>query len=209
MSDIIQSEEYKGYTIEVYPDNFLDEGPRDWDNLGIMACFHKRYNLGDKDHEINFNDFSSWSEMEEYIWKKLDAAIVLPLHLYDHSGITIKIGDFHGLLPQGHAHFDSGQVGFIFVTKKTLKKEYSLKKISKKVIEKAKKILEEEVVAYDQYLCGEVYGFVIKDFDNEEVDSCWGCYGDPDKYIIPNCKETIDHILASENPGLAEISSSC
>ena len=44
-------------------------------------------------------------------------------------------------------------------------------------------MLEAEVVIYDQYLCGETYGFQVFEFDKEsgtweETDeSCWGFYG--------------------------------
>ena len=38
--------------------------------------------------------------------------------------------------------------------------------------------LEEEVMYYDCYLKGEVYGFIVETNDEmEEVDSCWGFYG--------------------------------
>jgi hypothetical protein len=47
-------------------------------------------------------------------------------------------------------------------------------------------ILLEEVEVYDQYLSGDVYGFVLKelqtcptcnDVNEEVIDSCWGFYG--------------------------------
>ena len=62
--------------------------------------------------------------------------------------------------------------------------------------DRADKYLEGEVETYDQYLRGDVYGYtltkktihqekcphcgeVIREYeDEEEVDSCWGFYGD-------------------------------
>ncbi len=86
-----------------------DEDPenprRAWDNFGTMVCFHRRYDLGDK-HDIKHEDFSGWDEMEDYLRKEKGAVIVLPLFLYDHSGLRMKVGSFRGLLPQGHAEFD-------------------------------------------------------------------------------------------------------
>ena len=156
--------------------------PREGDNVGTMVCFHGRYELGDKDHGIDHTDFRGWDEMEAWIIEQMDGAIVLPLYLYDHSGLRIKVGSFNGLLPQGHAEFDSRQVGFIFVTNAKVKDEYG---DDPKAMERAEAYLRNEVAVYDQYLCGDVYGFVLRDkpcehCDDEtgdELDSCWGLYG--------------------------------
>jgi len=180
--------EYKlksGNILKVYPDDH-DESPRDWDNLGIMVCFHRRYKLGDK-HEYRSEDYGSWDDIEEAIIKNEDPLVILPLFLYDHSGLRMKVGSFAGLLPAYHAEFDSGQVGFIFARKEDVRKEWGKKRISPKLRDKIEEILRSEVKTYDQYLSGDVYGFrVVKptkcpecgDEDEEEIDSCWGFYGD-------------------------------
>lgn len=49
MNNLIHTEEYKGYIINVFQDD-NPESPREWDNLGAMYCFHRHYNLGDKHH---------------------------------------------------------------------------------------------------------------------------------------------------------------
>lgn len=161
---------------------FIDESPENprtaWDNLGTMVCFHKRYDLGDN-HNYSSSDYDSWDEMEKAIIKQEDVAVILPLYLYDHSGITMNTTGFS-------CGWDSGQVGFIFVSRETLRKEYSVKRISNKIVEKATKLLIGEVETYDQYICGDVYGFKVfkvETCDNgceheEEIDSCWGFYGD-------------------------------
>ena len=170
-----------GHTLEIHVDDSC-ESPREWDNLGTMACFHPDYILGDKDHGLKMENFGSWGEMEEWIERELDAAIVYPLFLYDHSGLRIKIGSFEGLLPGGHAEFDSFQVGFIFVSNKRIKQEYGT---APDAIDRAMKVLKAEVETYDQHLRGDVYGFLLRGPDcescsgpGEVVDSCWGFYGD-------------------------------
>jgi hypothetical protein len=161
---------------------FIDESPENprtaWDNLGTMVCFHKRYDLGDN-HNYSSSDYDSWDEMEKAIIKQEDVAVILPLYLYDHSGITMNTTGFS-------CGWDSGQVGFIFVSRETLRNEYGVKRISNKIIEKATKLLLGEVETYDQYICGDVYGFKVfkvETCDNgceheEEIDSCWGFFGD-------------------------------
>lgn len=165
------------YLIEVIQDE-SPESPREWDNLGKMICFHSRYNLGDK-HDYRSGDYSGWDEQRKDIEKKENACVILPLYLYDHSGITMKTSPFG-------CNWDSGQVGWIVVSKEQVRKEYNVKRINKELIEKVTKVLEGEVETYDQYLTGEIYGYKIFkvtecDFGHEhkeEVDSCWGFYGE-------------------------------
>lgn len=189
------TELYKGYNIKVEQDE-NPESPREWDNFGTMACFHKRYNLGDKT-DLNSEDFGSWQEMEDYIKKDLEAISILPLYLYDHSGLRIKVGDFYGLLPQGHAEFDSGQVGFIYCTKEDIKNNWGIKKVTKNYLERAETLLRGEVKDYDSYICGDVYGYVITDpaKNDDTEDSCWGYIGNSDA-CLEEAKRVVDSMTS-------------
>jgi len=180
-------EEYRGYKIKIYQD--IDPGsPRDWDNLGTMACFHRRYDLGDS------HDFGDAHDLIEFV--EQDDVVALPLFLIDHSGISMNTGGFRHCDPQG---WDWGQVGFIYVEKDTLRKEYGKQRISKAVEQKAIKLLEGEVETYDKYLTGQVYGYVIEDADGEHVDSCWGFYDSPHYMLDHECKPIIDRVIEAEN----------
>jgi len=176
---VVEEIKKEGKIIEISVDENA-ENPREWcDHLGKMVCFHKRYDLGDKT-DLKSNMFGSWDELEGYLIKEKHAEVIYPLFLYDHSGITIKIGNFNGLLPQGHAHFDSGQVGFIYATKEDIKKETDLGMKKENVAE----ILKAEVEEYDAYLRGDVYMYTIYaigtcDMGQEHktvIDSCGGFY---------------------------------
>lgn len=156
-----------GHTLQIFQDT-MSESPRSWDNLGTMAIFHKRYNFGD---EVNFSseDFNNWAEMEEYINTKLKATVCIPIYMYDHSGITINT--------QGFAcPWDSGQVGFIYVTDEKMIENYG-ENYNKEHIARANKVLMSEVETMDQYIRGDVYGFYLVK-DGETIDSCCGFYGE-------------------------------
>jgi hypothetical protein len=174
----IETINYKGYDINIYPDD-MAESPREWDNLGHIVCFHRRYDLGDK-HDLTTDMFEGREEMERYLIKKKKAIIIAPLFLYDHSVLRIKIGSFYGLLPQGHAEFDSGQIGFIYATEEDIRKEYGVKKITKKLKERVRELLENEVKIYDNYIRGYVFAFIVEK-DGEVIDSCGGYFGDIEK----------------------------
>ena len=176
------------YLIEVIQEND-PQSPREWDNLGKMICFHSRYNLGDK------HDFSM-DEGQEFL-KSKEICVSLPLYLYDHSGITMSTSPFG-------CRFDSRCVGFIYVTKEQVRKEYGVKRINKKLIEKVTNILENEVKIYDQYLTGDVYGYRISKITEcelghehkEEVDSCWGFYGEDE--CMTEAEGIVDYHIKNE-----------
>ncbi len=167
MSEAIKTMELSnGGRIEI---NYSTGDSREWDNFAKLICFHNRYNLGD-DHDYNSDDFSGWDEMRSAIIRKEDAAIILPLYLYDHSGITISTTPFS-------CPWDSGRVGFAVVSKKTIREEFGVKRVTKKQIERATSILLGEVKIYDMELTGEVFSFAEYDKDDNYVDGCGGFYG--------------------------------
>lgn len=174
---IYREQELKdGHILQIFQDTWA-ESPRTWDNLGTMAIFHKRYNFGD-DVDFKSEEFESWTEMEDYINKKLDAAVCIPIYMYDHSGITIQTEAFF-------CPWDSGQVGFIYVTKDKLRDEYGEPEPTEDTIEKAKAALENEVLTMNKFIMGDVYGFqLIKrepGKEDEIIDSCSGFYGEDTK----------------------------
>jgi hypothetical protein len=171
----VESYEVDGKVVRIFPDE-IAESPRSDTNLGIMALFHNRYTFPNE-ADIKADDFGGWQEMEKYLVKEKKAVIILPVYLYEHSGLYFKIGSWHGLLPQGHAEFDSGQVGFIYATQKQLDEWYG--KISQKEkLKKAEEDFKAEVDTYTQYSNGDIYGFKITDVrTGKDLDSCWGFYG--------------------------------
>jgi len=166
------------YLIEIKQDLSPSNPREDFDNLGTMICFHNRYSLGDK-HDYNSNDYSGWDEQLKVISKNEDVCVILPVFMYEHSGITIKTTPFG-------CPYDSGQVGWIFISKEKVRKEYSVKRINKKLKERITEYLIGEVKIYDQYLTGDIYGYEISKITKcdlghehtEELDSCWGFFGE-------------------------------
>lgn len=166
--ETIKTEQVGKYRIDILPD-YNPLNPRDDDNLTTMVCFHRRYDLGDENN-YDSGSYNGWDEMMVDIIKTEDVAVILPLYLYDHSGITISTTPFS-------CPWDSGQIGFVFVSKEKVREEFRVKRISKKLVEKVKNITKAEVRVYDQYLTGSACGYHITNTDtNEEVDGCWGWF---------------------------------
>lgn len=163
-----------GSQLEIHTDPDPDS-PRNWDNLGTMVCFHKGYQLGDK-HDYKADDYNGWDELAEAIQKDHPCCVILPLYLYDHSGITISTGSFN-------CDWDSGQIGFIFISRKKIGEEYN--DHGGRSDDQIREYLCNEVATYDQYLTGDIWGFIYREppctkcgGPGEESDSCWGFFGE-------------------------------
>ena len=264
---LVQDKEGNYYRLRIEQDEFCD-GPRNWDNLGHMVCWHRRYKLGDQHNfsepldflkELLFSEYSSihnqnnpvfeflksgkakdarlkynrstreWELQENQHWsadsdwyvsssyaaslkdevpdwflddclsalssgelfslvEQMDGMVILPLYLYDHSGITMSTSSFS-------CPWDSSQVGWIYATKEDVQKEYGA--FTKENLQKAHQCLEWEVETYAQFLEGDVYWYRLEKFlggtiGDENVtpedaieddcfwnmeDSCGGFYG--------------------------------
>lgn len=133
----------------------------DYENLGIMLCWHRRYNLGDKNQYKSPSDFLNSVEAK-------DIFLQLPLYLYDHSGITMSHRDFND-------RFDSGRIGFIYVTREKVKEWYG--GLSDETKLKANRQLLDEIADYADYLEGNIYKYQIEDEDGLILDSSSGYSG--------------------------------
>ena len=61
--------------------------------------------------------------------------LMLPLYLYDHSGLAMSTESFSGRAP--HAEWDSGQVGWIYVSKEDALREFDADKMTGAIRQKA------------------------------------------------------------------------
>lgn len=144
----------------------------DFDPLGTMVCKHPRYLLGDNHH------FVDGDEIVKAVQKIIeDGGVVIKCYLMDHGGISMSTTPFS-------CPWDSGQVGFIWISAKRMKDDYG--ELNDAVRETVAAVLESEVKTYDQYLRGDCYGFELVEYTTcrcceeekeEVVDSCWGFYG--------------------------------
>jgi hypothetical protein len=184
--NIISSEIYKGYKIEVLHD-IDSESPRGWDNLGKMLCWNRRYTLGDA-HDLIDDKPSSWDKMIYTLEHTYDAAIIITIYSYEHGNITISTKPFS-------CPWDSGTLGVIYADRATIRGEYGCKYMTKKILGKVRELLEDEVEIYNKYLTGNVYAYRLYDASGKEIDSCYGCYYDNTNDIIVEVKELVDWII--------------
>jgi len=140
---------------------------KEYDNLGTIATWHRRYTLGDVQPKVSPDEYRKENVPE--------GSVELPVYMLDHSGLTLRTDDtmFRACDSQ---RWDWGQLGFIYCTPEKIKEAYSCQEITPEVIEKVENVLKQEIVTYNQVLQGEVWGY-IAEVEGVE-DSCWGFIGE-------------------------------
>jgi hypothetical protein len=195
MNEHIESKQvkvlHKTYTIKIYPDDIPINPREDCDNLGTIIYWSNRYNLGE------INGRSGNIDAKDFVKQKTkEGAVILPVYIYDHSGITINTTGFS-------CQWDSGQVGWIFADKEAIRKWFEVKRITKKLRDQVSRHLVEEIGIFDKYIQGDAYGFKIKDEDEQNIDSCWGFYDKEEcmKYAeanVPSEQDILNDIKEKE-----------
>lgn len=237
-ADDVHREEYRGYTIRLVPDPDPENPREEWDNVGTMRCWHRRYDLGDRpkdgwerDPEGLLRHLAKEADRKYRLWSGLMEAVegrhfpehqtyqrvkrhhdrhlqralrehyrILPLYLLDHGDVALSTSDFGD-------HWDSGQVGYVFVDLAKAVLEFGSLLGTRRAAwdtqlpsgqtlgERLDEILRAEVRAYDAYLRGEVVGWVVENPDGEEVESVWGYYPDEEggyAYVLTEARSTVD-----------------
>ena len=168
------------YTLRIIQDS-NPESSREWDNLG---SFYTTKNNGYIKREISIYDYEQDEEFDfgsdvDSDTERLSKLgyIAIPVSVYDHSSWTVFTGVANG--------WDSGCIGFYVVSREKIREDFGCKRISKKLLERVKNILEDEIKTFDRYIQGEVWGFEITK-DGEHLDSCWGFYEEDDFETFQN-----------------------
>jgi len=143
--------------------------------------------LVDSDYHITYNTNGrhllgdmpvTWDEMEAIAADSQN--VCLPVYTYIHGGVAMQTSSFHGQLPQGHARFDSGQSGVIFISKADIRAAYGVKRITAKTLHNVQEGMKQIVREFGQWVNGENYHIELFDEDGELFDftSLTGDYED-------------------------------
>lgn len=193
---IAETIEKDGYKANIhYDEDPSCADPRDMDNLGFFYAWHPDYQLGDD--QFDRSEFESMGAVFKHLMAE-GAAVIIPLYLYDHSGLTIsggtvwekgnkKLGPeaYNAVdkMPFDSAGWDTTMIGFAAVMPEGIKMCGTSK-------EDFVRVLQSEIEEYDRYLRGEVYWIEVIDPNGEEQDCCHGFLGD--EYAKEAAKEMLD-----------------
>ncbi len=160
--------------------------PREGDNLGAILIAHSKSHWiagpdAAVDTSIPFGSspYEHWHNLrkEQLNLKKSEVAIAYPITKYEHGEIYLQLGHKSG--------FDYAALGFIYVTKETLRKCFGVTRITKSIITRAESCLQAELDLLTEWLNGECYGWRVKEYaptddgaweEVDVLDSCWGYF---------------------------------
>jgi hypothetical protein len=184
MNNAVETGQVGQFRVTVVQDEDA-RNPRENDNMGRFALYHRRYGLGDFKEVLGFrfspHAYEGWEEFGESLIKDFKPVMIKPVSMYDHSGISLSFGVSKG--------WDSAQVGFAYITREALEQGYGKNTVEDwsqaQLVKTAESVLESELAAYNAYVSGDVYGFVVEEKKGcdhcghsewGEVESCWGFY---------------------------------
>lgn len=166
-----------GYRVVISRDYDAAINPRELTCYTKIIAFHKKYNLGDK------HDFKLPSEFDEWIIKnEKELALIKPVYMYDHSGLSFSITPFS-------CPFDSGQIGYIYLTKENVKECFGTDDVAE---DKILELFNKELSHYQTFANGEqvFYQYDIYNSYGDKVDYFKGF-----ELIEKDFKQLIDHML--------------
>lgn len=194
----IESIEYKNYLINVYQDTDC-ESPRDSCDFTSHFWNNSRRYTFDSRRESSIEDIVDEKGLSKDF---IDSHIFVKVYIYSHSGESISTSSFGD-------PWDSGMFGILAEDKDEIRKEFGVKRISKKLHQMIIDRLEREVEEVNQWLQGECYGYEITPLgDTEDVlDSCWGLIGDyhdEDSYMLHDYAMPFIDVEVEHNNKVAE-----
>lgn len=168
--EAIETITYRGEAIEVFYDEDATS-PKDWDNdFAFIVYDHRSFNVDVK----GFDPREIFEHTEEAKRLFFDGYYVFTLYAHIHSGVSLSLSG-------GRDRWDTSSTGYVLVKKE--KGTYHRNKAFKVALS----VVEE----WNQYLSGDVYGYM-----SSCGGSCWGFYGSEGrKKMIEEAKAEIDYTI--------------
>jgi hypothetical protein len=186
----------KGRELHIVYDTMAENPRKCWDNFATFVGIQSKYELFDLyaysieevvQHIIG--ELSKYTDkykcaskgiaelarvIGEETWKVLSViekhAIILPIFMYEHGGATISTCKFS-------CQWDSGQVGFAFITKVKVMDSYKKVRVTDRLRGIVEDCIKSEIETLDAYITGDVYGYRVVDKNECVEDACYGFYG--------------------------------
>ena len=178
----IEDIEYKGCIIEKHYD-FNPENPlEDWDANGIF--YHWKDN--GQEEMLKYCELLGYDpDSREQTGEEHPDAV--RIDKYEHSGVSYSV---HG---EGYyCRWDTSSTWAVWFPDDCLMDELKGLK-GKKRRDKCIVYARQACKLFNQWANGDVYGFIVKDQSGNEIDSCWGYFGDEAwEDALSECKHFID-----------------
>lgn len=159
---ILKTISYKGYDIEIHPDELGAHPRKDYDSLSVITSWDKSHRINneceDKPHNDDIVPVDDPFQTDDEMWK-------LRLNYYLFNVRMVAILPVYEKY-EGYDTVGRIQIGFIYMPKKAWDDNYNQAWVDeyhpgKKPKEIAETILKGDIESLDLYARGEVYGYYI------------------------------------------------
>ena len=174
--DNIYNEKRNGLSISIHQDEVY-ESPEAWVDDGLfLVGYHKDFYVDNsvitKEELIDYANGEEITQTEKYhiFW----------LEAYIHSSVRLALRK-EGPFPD--RKWDVSQVGAVLVSKEECPEEADARNGALGLID-----------TWNNYLSGEVYGYTIENGAGDELESCWGFYGDYEAEALEEARGLVDYM---------------
>ena len=194
---------------ELFCDQYATCPRGQYDNLGtILISPHKAHWVASHDATVDTSiplgnsPYEHWENLrrEQLQLKKSDIAISYAISKFEHGEIRLSLGGEIGC-------WDNDVVGFVYVTKETLRKWYGVERITKSIVQHAKTCcLQAELDILSAWLNGNCYGWQVKEYtlDDDGLDwkvvgvleSCWGYFDQ--SHAVADMKDMLNQLTTNQ-----------
>jgi len=162
----VHAEERHGLKIKIFQDDSA-ESPDSWgDDALFLVHYHRDFEVC-RDKVVARDTIAALyrGEKSEAVRELKKKYHVFSVATLIHSGVWLRLGS--GGFQEDSGGWDTSHVGAALVSKKEFKSRG-----------KAGKAAESLIKEWNDYLSGNVYGYTVKDAESNNLDSCWGFFGD-------------------------------
>lgn len=174
------------------------EDPLDWGHFEFFST-HKKYytknknkTIADKEGNLwGIGNFDSLEEIEAFLSK--NDYLYRFVYIYEHSGFCLWTSEKRQNPNGMDMFFDSGCFGFLYVSKEKVRRNYGVKRITKKIQEQVYEHIDSFVSnEWEMYFNGEIYEYEVINNQGECEDSLCSLFGEESVRDFLNSKYQIE-----------------
>lgn len=153
------------------------QSPSEFDDTIYIVAKHRQFAVhrpGKRDTTYG-EAFDVAAEIED----RKETHYVFLLEAYIHSGVVLALAR-EGNFPD--REWDVSLLGAVFVDKTEADDK-----------DEARSMARSKIDEWNQYLSGDVWGYIIEDDNGNQIDSCWGFYGK--EYVEEQGQEALQYAI--------------
>lgn len=171
--DITPAELEGKISVQLHHDETAENPRSSWDHAGTLYIDSRDYDLTDNGADLPYTPNSRWESDTAFLVRFAERCV----RLAGGVAIPVRFSDY-GSSGAGIHECDADDAnGLIWIEADKIAAEWTDHGTPTPKLA-ARACLESEISELDDWLQGNVFGYVVETPDGEHLDSCWGFYGE-------------------------------